>query len=301
MGYTERHERKVSRMIEKRTILKEVSLSGMGVHTGENVRLTLKPASSGKVVFFRLDLGGCRVEVDARRAESGHCTSLVDGPCVVRTIEHLLAVLLMLGIDSLDIEIYGSEIPILDGSALPIARAILKSGVGGLPERKKVLRILKAHTLCDGQASLSFSPDDDFRLTYVIDFPHPAIGRQAYSAVMTRESFLVDIAPARTFGFLKDVPELWRKGLARGGTLKNAVVLDEERVVSGPLRFPDEFVRHKMLDLIGDLALLGHPLLGHFRAEKAGHRLHREAVCFLLEHPDFWTYEEQGFPSYLET
>jgi len=287
-------------MIEKRTILKEVSLSGVGVHTGEKVRLSLKPASSGKIIFSRLDMGGCRVEIDSRRAESGNCTSLVDGNCVVRTIEHLLAVLFILGVDSLDIELDGGEIPIFDGSALPLSRAILESGLRNLPERRRAIRIIKPYTLREGQASLTFSPDEEFRLTYIIDFSHPAIGRQAFSVAMTRESFLNDIAPARTFGFLKDVPELWRKGLARGGTLENAVVLDEERVVSGPLRFPDEFVRHKVLDLLGDLALLGHPLFGHFQAERAGHRLHLEAVRFLVEHPDFWAFEERRFPRYLE-
>jgi len=287
-------------MIEKRTVLKEVFLSGVGIHSGETVSLALKPSLSGKIVFRRLDLEGCQVEVDPRRVETGNCSSLVEGRCVVRTVEHLLAVLYILGIDSLDVDLEGSEIPILDGSALPLARAILSVGVSRIPGQRKVMRIVRPHTVRDGKASLSFSPDGDFRLTYGIDFSHPLIGRQAFSLTMTREAFLAEIAPARTFGFLKDVPELWRKGLARGGTLENAVILDEEKPISGPLRFPDEFVRHKVLDLVGDLALLGNPLLGHFQAEQAGHRLHLEAVHFLLDHPDYWAFEEQEGPCFLE-
>lgn len=287
-------------MVEKRTIAQPVSFSGIGVHSGLLSSITLKPASTGKVTFRRLDLGGSWVEVDVRRVESGHCSSLVDGPTVVRTVEHLLAVLHVLGVWSLDIELNGAEVPILDGSALPLARAILKAGLVRVPGRWKAIRITKPHVLHDGPATVSFSPDEEFRITYAIDFSHPAIGRQVFSAGMTREFFLTEIAPARTFGFLKDVPELWKKGLARGGTLENAVVLNADRVISGPLRFPDEFVRHKMLDFIGDLALLGYPLFGHFQAEKAGHRLHLQAVRFLIDHPDCWTFEEDDCPGYLK-
>ncbi len=288
------------KMIERRTIGKAVSLSGVGIHSGEQVTLSIKPASSGQVVFYRVDLGGCRVEVDPKLVETGYCSSLVKGKCEVRTIEHLMAVLYILGIDSLDIDLNGAEIPIMDGSALPMARALLNAGLTQIPGQRKAIRILKSHSLAEGEARVSFSPDDDFRVSYVIDFPHPAIGRQAFSSVLTRESFLMTIAPARTFGFLKDVSDLWKKGLARGGTRENAVILDEHRVITGPLRFADEFVRHKVLDFIGDLALLGHPLLGHFQAEKAGHRLHLEAVRFLADHPDFWTFEEQAGPRFLE-
>lgn len=219
---------------------------------------------------------------------------------MIRTVEHLLAVLYILGIDSLEIDLDGEEIPILDGSALPIAEAILDAGLREIPGKRKTIRLTKPYTLHEGEASLSFRPDPDFKLTYIIDFSHPAIGRQMFSSVVTREGFLAEIAPARTFGFLKDVAELWRKGLAKGGNLDNAIVLNENKVISGPLRFADEFVRHKVLDLIGDLALLGHPLLGHFQAERAGHRLHLKAVHFLLEHPEFWTFEEMQYPRFLE-
>lgn len=288
-------------MIEKRTIQKEVFLSGVGIHSGRQVSLTLRPSACGRIVFRRLDLGGREVEVDPLRVESENSSSLVSEDCAIQTVEHLLAVLYVLGIDSLEIDLDGGEIPIMDGSALPLARAILESGLSRLPGRRKAVRILKPYTLQEGQASLSFSPDQDFRLTYVIDFSHPAIGRQAFSFAATREAFLAEIAPARTFGFLKDVPELWKKGLAKGGTLENTVVLDDEKVINGPLRFPDEFVRHKILDLIGDLALWGHPLLGHFQAWRAGHSLHLETVRFLLRNPDYWTFEESAAPRFLES
>jgi UDP-3-O-[3-hydroxymyristoyl] N-acetylglucosamine deacetylase len=168
-----------------------------------------------------------------------------------------------------------------------------------LPQEKRVVRLLKPHTVEEENARLSFSPAPGLKISYAIDFPHPLIGRQEISFDLTRKAFLHEIAPARTFGFLKDVAELKKRGLALGGTLDNAVVLDEHRVLSGSLRFPDEFVRHKVLDLIGDLALFGHPLLGHFQAERAGHHLHLRAVLFLLDNPDFWTFEERTAPRFL--
>jgi UDP-3-O-[3-hydroxymyristoyl] N-acetylglucosamine deacetylase len=286
-------------MIEKRTIRKEISFSGTGIHSGKKVTLTLNPSSRGKILFRRLDLAGLEIDVDPEKVEIKNAVSLIGKSGVVQTIEHLMAVLYILGIDSLEIGLSGPEIPFLDGSAAPFAQHVLKAGRKLLSEKKKAVKIIKAHTLYDNQASLSFSPDEDFRLTYLIDFSHPLIGRQELSLILTQKAFLAEIAPARTFGFLKDVSELQRQGLIRGGTLENAVVLDSEKVISGPLRYPDEFVRHKMLDLIGDLSLLGYPLLGHFRADRAGHRLHLKAVRFLLHNPDFWTFEEASLPGYL--
>ncbi len=286
-------------MIEQRTVKKEVVLSGVGIHSGQKVSLTLRPSCCGRMIFRRLDLGGREIEVDPLRTALGNASSLVSEHFTVQTVEHLLAVLYVLGVDSLEIELDGGEIPIMDGSALPLAQAILERGLSRLPGRRRVVRILKPCTLHEGEASLSFAPDQDFRLTYSIDFSHPAIGRQEFSFAATREGFLAEIAPARTFGFLKDVPELWKRGLAKGGTLENALILDDEKVINGPLRFPDEFVRHKILDLIGDLALWGHPLLGHFQASKAGHSLHLKTIHFLLRNPDYWTFDESKAPRFL--
>ncbi|MDH7512966.1 MAG: UDP-3-O-acyl-N-acetylglucosamine deacetylase [Clostridiales bacterium] len=287
-------------MVEKRTIQREVFLSGVGIHSGQRVSLTLRPSACGRIVFRRLDLGGREIEVDPLKVESKNSSSLISEDCAVQTVEHLLAVLHILGIDSIEIDLDGGEIPVMDGSALPLAHAILEPGLSRLPSQKKVVKILREHTLREGQASLSFSPDQDFRLTYSIEFPHPAIGSQEFSFAATRQGFLAEIAPARTFGFLKDVLELWKRGLAKGGTLENAVILDDEKVINGPLRFPDEFVRHKILDLIGDLALWGHPFLGHFKAYRAGHSLHLKTIHFLLRNPDFWAFEESEAPSFLD-
>jgi UDP-3-O-[3-hydroxymyristoyl] N-acetylglucosamine deacetylase len=286
-------------MRHKQTILRTVFLSGLGMHSGEQVHLTLRPSLEGRISFRRADMGGLRVEIDPRKIDARNCSCLVFDAGRIQTLEHLAAALHVLGVDSVEIVLKGGEIPIMDGSAAPLAEAILEAGLSPLPQTGRSIRILKPHTIRLEGSSLSFSPDPDFRVSYAIDFRHPLIGRQEISFSLTRKLFLEEIAPARTFGFLKDVARLRERGLALGGNLNNAVVLDEKKIISGPLRFRDEFVRHKVLDLIGDLALLGHPLLGHFRAERAGHLLHNRAVIFLLDHPDFWAYEEDACPSFL--
>jgi len=287
-------------MFQMRTVKRPVSVSGVGIHSGKQVSLTIKPSSKGKILFRRMDLDRLEVEIDPRKTESLNCTCLVFESGRIRTLEHLLAVLHILGLVSVEIELEGEEIPILDGSAAPLMEAILQAGLQPLPQAVVAVRILKPHTLEEKGASLSFSPDPDFRVSYAIDFSHPLIGRQDISMSLTQDRFREEIAPARTFGFLKEAAELRKRGLALGGSLDNAVVLDEERLISGQLRFRDEFVRHKVLDLIGDLALFGHPLFGHFRAERAGHRLHHQAVLFLLDHPDFWAYEKDSAPRFLQ-
>jgi UDP-3-O-[3-hydroxymyristoyl] N-acetylglucosamine deacetylase len=287
-------------MFQMRTVKRPVSVSGVGIHSGKQVSLTIKPSSKGKILFRRMDLDRLEVEIDPRKTESLNCTCLVFESGRIRTLEHLLAVLHILGLVSVEIELEGEEIPILDGSAAPLMEAILQAGLQPVPQAVVAVRILKPHTLEEKGASLSFFPDPDFRVSYAIDFSHPLIGRQDISMSLTQDRFREEIAPARTFGFLKEAAELRRRGLALGGSLDNAVVLDEERLISGQLRFRDEFVRHKGLDLIGDLALFGHPLFGHFRAERAGHRLHHQAVLFLLDHPDFWAYEKDSVPRFLQ-
>ncbi len=286
-------------MFNKQTLRREISFSGVGIHSGEQVNLTLKPSQSGKILFQRSDLGGLEVEPDPRKIEALNCSCLVFESGRIQTLEHLMAALFIFGLDSLTVELHGGEIPILDGSALLLAQAIAEAGVVPISQEKQVVRLLRPHTLEENGARLSFSPASDFKVSYAIEFDHPLIGRQEISIDLTRESFLREIAPARTFGFLKDVAELKKRGLALGGTADNAVVLDEKGIISGPLRFPDEFVRHKVLDLIGDLALFGYPLLGYFQAERAGHRLHLQAVLFLLNNPGYWTFEETAAPRFL--
>ena len=274
-------------MIEKRTIQKEIHLSGVGIHSGKEVDLLLRPSSSTGIVFRRTDLNNLELILDTKKIKAKSSTYLTSEGCKIQTLEHLLAVIYVFGIDSLIIEINGDEIPIMDGSASPFVQAVLKAGIKPLPGKKKSIKILKPFIIKEEDAAISFYPDSDFKITYSIEYDHPLIQRQELSLSVNLENFVTEIAPARTFGFLKDVPSLRAQGLALGGSLDNTVVLDEKGVISGSLRYPDEFVRHKILDLIGDLSLMGSPLIGHFKAHKAGHSLHLKAIHFLLDNPEF--------------
>jgi len=277
-------------MAEKCTIQKDIHLSGIGIHSGESVDIFLKPSSSGEIILRRRDLDNLEIRIDPHTIKTKRGSFLEAKESKILTLEHLLAVLYVFGLDSLVIELKGGEIPIMDGSALPFVQAIEKAGIKLLPQKKKYIKILKPYTIQEKDAYISFHPDSVFKITYSIEYDHPAIKCQELSLSLSLKNFVKEIAPARTFGFLKDVPHLRREGLALGGSLENAVVLDEKEIISGPLRYPDEFVRHKILDLIGDLSLLGCPLLGHFRAHKAGHSLHLKIIRFILDRPEFWNY-----------
>lgn len=278
-------------MIQKGTIKKEVLFSGIGVHSGKQVELWLKPSSSGEIIFRRIDLDNSEFHLDPKKIEAKNCSMLVTKKGRIQTLEHFMAVLFMLGVDSLILELNGEEIPIVDGSAFPFVEAILKAGIKPLQEKKKSIKILKPFIIQEEDALISVVPDSDFRITYLIEYDHPAIESQELSLSINKENFIKQIAPARTFGFLKDVPALRAQGLALGGSLENAIVLDERSIINGPLRFPDEFVRHKILDFIGDLFLLNSSIIGHFKAHRAGHSLHLKAVHFILDNPEYWTYE----------
>jgi len=275
-------------MIAKKTIKKEIVISGVGIHTGRPVDLKLKPSDSGKIIFRRTDLDEFECSLDPRQIESKNCTMFVSKTGKILTLEHLLAVLWVYGIDSLIVELNGEEIPIMDGSALYFVRAVHQAGIRDLPQRKSSIKITQRFLIQENDASISAAPDPELKITYHIHFEHPCIKHQELSISVNPENFKREIAPARTFGFLKEVPDLHAQGLAIGGSLKNAVVLDETRVVNGPLRFPDEFVRHKILDFIGDLSLMGSSVTGHFIAKKAGHALHLKMIHFLLDHAEYW-------------
>jgi UDP-3-O-[3-hydroxymyristoyl] N-acetylglucosamine deacetylase len=261
----------------KRTLAAPLRFSGVGIHTGKPVTMTLLPSEAGDLVFVRTDIGGEIRSVEAD-VESGRFTALSSGGLRVLTIEHLMAALSACGVDSLRIELDAEEAPILDGSAFPYARAISEAGTSPVPVERKKLKIIRPFTIEDGGASFSVEPDEVFRISYDIHFDHPAVGRQRLELAVSEDTFLREIAPARTFGFFRDVDDLRRRGLALGGSLDNAVVFDETGVMNGPLRFPDECVRHKIADLIGDLFLLGCPVLGRFAAVRAGHALHLRMV-----------------------
>jgi UDP-3-O-[3-hydroxymyristoyl] N-acetylglucosamine deacetylase len=274
-------------MPAKKTVEKEVIVSGIGIHSGKPVQLKLMPSDSGEIVFSRVDLGNLKLKPDPMNIQAKNCTVLVTDKGKIQTLEHLLAVLWVYGIDSLTIELDQEEIPAMDGSSLHFVRAIHKAGIRNLPLDKRPVKITKPFIIEKNGASITVEPAKELKITYHIDYEHPCIQKQSLSIILNTEIFETEIAPARTFGFVKDVPELQKRGLARGGSLHNAVVLDKERIISGPLRFPDEFVRHKILDFIGDLSLLARPVTGHFIANKAGHELHLRIVRFLSKNPAY--------------
>ncbi len=275
--------------MRKKTLKKVKEITGVGVHSGQKINLTLRPSDAGYIEFIRTDLKNSAIKIDPRRIEAKFSTALKDKDKTIQTPEHLLAVLYVFGIDSLSIELDGKEIPILDGSAEPFVRLIQDGGTRELLEKKKKSKILQPFRVQAGDASIAVEPADDCRITYIIEYDHPVLRRQEIDLSISTDVFIKEIAPARTFGFLKDVPAMRSQGLALGGSLENAIVLDEHKVINGPLRFPDEFVRHKVLDFLGDLSLLGCSVSGHFKAYKAGHFLHHKLVLFLLDNPEYWS------------
>ncbi len=266
------------------TLAREACFAGVGAHTGAEVRVRLRPSDQGRIVFLRTDLGGLIIPVNAASAQASQCMVLSEGGARVRTVEHLLAALLMSGVDSLEVELDGEEIPILDGSAAPLVEILEEAGRRPLSGPRRYLRVVRPLLVADGRSAVAFEPASNFEVSYEIDYPHPLIGEQKLALALDPEAFRSQVAPARTFGFLKDAERLRAQGLALGSSLENTLVLDDRGLVNPPLRFPDEFVRHKVLDLVGDLALLGAPLLGRVAARRAGHSLHLRAVqAFLRE------------------
>jgi UDP-3-O-[3-hydroxymyristoyl] N-acetylglucosamine deacetylase len=274
------------------TIASEISVRGIGLHTGApvNVRLLPAPARQG-IVFRRTDLDGFQIEAVARHvARLSYATSLMKRGVLISTTEHLLSALAGAGVDNVVIEIDNLEVPILDGSALPFTRLIAQAGQRRQRTRRRYARVVKPVEVVDGPKRIAIYPSESFGIEYGIFFPHPLIGRQRYSLPLNAASYEAEIAPARTFGFLQEVEMLRKNGLVRGGSLENAVVLTGDGVMNAEgLRFPNEFCRHKILDLIGDLMMLGHPLIGHVVAERAGHALHYALVAQLLRDRSAWT------------
>jgi UDP-3-O-[3-hydroxymyristoyl] N-acetylglucosamine deacetylase len=262
------------------------------MHTGRQVHMRLAPREHGDILFRRTDLDGLEFEIDPRAMICRNSMVLLKGDQRIHTLEHLLATLYVYGIDSVLVELDAEEIPILDGSALALAQALEEAGTRPLPGKIEALKIQEKLVVEAGEARISVGPWDSFEIDYTIVFDHPLIGAQRLGLEIDPDAFKGEIAPARTFGFLKDVPELYARDLAQGGSFDNAVILDEKSVINGPLRFPDEFVRHKILDILGDFSLLGHPLFARVEAYKAGHSLHLKTVRYILEHPDVWILEE---------
>ncbi len=270
--------------VERKTISTKVSITGIGLHSGIYTKVELHPApASSGITFVRADLDGLRIAaLQASTTALDHATTVGKDDVSVGTVEHLLAALVAFGITDLDIHIDGPEVPVVDGSALPFMHLIDAAGVRGLGTEVSVLRIAEPIEVVEGEKSIRIAPANRLILNYKIDFTHPAIGKQSFHFDFHRDNFLKKIAPARTYGFLRDVEKLRAAGLARGGSVENCIVLDDRVVMNGPLRFRDEFVRHKILDLLGDLALLGRPIVGEITAHRAGHALHSRFVEKIL-------------------
>ena len=276
--------------MRQRTIAEKISCTGIGLHSGAPVEFTLHPGRIDSGIVFASQRAGQSVEVAARPESvvgTRHATSLGGRGLTVGTVEHLLAALYGIGIDNVRIELGGGEIPIMDGSAASFVFLIRAAGIYEQPAPRRILRIRRPIEVADGLRRIRIEPARSFRVSYAIDFSHPAIGRQSIDNLELGDGvFERKLCRARTFGFLHEVQALWRAGLARGGSLDNTVVLDERRVLNPEgLRMPDEFVRHKVLDLLGDLALLGMPIQGHVKVERGGHALHQRLIAELANDP----------------
>jgi len=277
-------------MNAQRTLRRTVSCTGIGLHSGNKVTLSLKPAPADYGIRFqRSDLGG--LEIPATVTHLGgiqYQTGLTREAVSVETVEHLLAALTALGIDNAIVELNHPEVPIMDGSAAPFVHLILnEAGVKKLQSPRRYLKVLRPIALTHGDKRIALYPAEHLKITYSISFDHPLLRHQTRTMKISEESFVEDIAPARTFGFLKEVEMLRQRGLALGGSLDNAVVLGETGALNA-LRFDDEFVRHKILDAIGDLTLVGYPVIGHLVAHRGGHALHTAFAAKILEETDAW-------------
>ncbi len=281
--------------MEQTTIARRVQCRGTGLHGGEEVDLALEPAEPDTGVVFVVPdpvrPGGCR-EIPARASavrSSARATTLSDGAgASISTVEHLLATLSALGVDNVRVELSGDEVPGMDGSARPLVDWVRSAGRRGQAVTRRRLRVRRGFEIREGERSIRVEPADGLSVCYAIDFDHPCIGRQSLELAEVDEAcFERELAGARTFGFQSEIETLRASGLALGGSFANAIVLDERRVLNDSgLRWPDEFVRHKVIDLLGDLALLGAPLEACVRVERGGHRLHHRLVAALLDRAD---------------
>jgi UDP-3-O-[3-hydroxymyristoyl] N-acetylglucosamine deacetylase len=271
-------------MLRQRTLKSLIKASGVGLHTGQKVRMVLRPAPvETGVVFRRVDLAS-PVDIPARAelvGEARLASTLVKGEAKVYTVEHLMSALSGLGIDNVYVDLDAQEVPIMDGSASPFVLLLQQAGIEEQAAPKRFMRVKRTVEVKDGDKWARLDPYEGYKLTFSIDFRHPVIERSTQSVTVdfAETSYLKEIARARTFGFMHEVEALRESGLALGGGLDNAVVLDEYRVLNTDgLRFTDEFIRHKMLDAVGDLYLLGRPLLGAFSAHKSGHALNNQLL-----------------------
>lgn len=281
-------------MIKQRTLKNTIRATGVGLHTGEKVYLTLRPAEPNTGIFFRrVDLAE-PITIKATPKNVGETTlstTLVSGNVKISTIEHLLSAFAGLGIDNAVIDVSAPEVPIMDGSAGPFVFLLQSAGVEEQNSPKHYIRIKRSVRVEDGDKWAEFNPFEGFKVTFTIDFEHPAFGEDVKTATMDFSSttFVKEVSRARTFGFMKDIDMLRKNNLALGGSLDNAIVVDDDKILNEDgLRCADEFVKHKILDAIGDLYLLGYSLIGEFTGYKSGHGLNNKLLLRLLEEKDAW-------------
>ena len=281
-------------MVGQRTIRNSIRATGVGLHTGRKVLMTVRPGQPDTgIVFQRTDLPGS-ADIPARAGYVGETnlgTTLIQGEAKVSTVEHLLSAFAGLGIDNARVELNAPEVPIMDGSAGPFVFLLQSAGLEEQPVPKRFTRVKRTVRVEDGDKWAQFDPYEGFRVNFEIEFDHPIFKRRLQRATMdfSTTAFLKEISRARTFGFMRDLEMLRSRNLALGGTLDNAIVLDESRVLNeGGLRYEDEFVKHKILDAIGDLYLLGHSLIGEFSGHKSGHGLNNLLLRTLQADPQAW-------------
>ena len=290
-------------MIRQRTLRNSIKATGVGLHTGEKVLLTLSPAPVDTgIVFRRTDLNPV-AEIPARAdlvGETTLSTCLIHNDARVSTIEHLLSAMAGLGVDNAYVDVTAPEIPIMDGSAAPFVFLLQSAGLVEQHAPKKFIRVKREVTVTDGDKSATFLPLEGFKISFGIDFDHPVFKHRAATTEIdfSTTSFVREISRARTFGFVEEIEYLRSKGLARGGSMDNAIVIDDYKVLNNDgLRYEDEFVKHKVLDAIGDLYLLGYSLIGEYQAFKSGHALNNQALRTLISQKDAWemvTFEDLG-------
>jgi UDP-3-O-[3-hydroxymyristoyl] N-acetylglucosamine deacetylase len=292
-------------MIRQRTLRNPIRATGIGLHTGEKVYLSLKPAPVDRgIVFRRVDLNPA-VEIEALAENVGDtslATTLTKGDVSVSTVEHLLSAMAGLGIDNAYVDVSSGELPIMDGSAGPFVFLIQSAGIKEQEAPKKFIRIKKSLTVKQGDKVASLHPFDGFKVSFTIDFDHPVFASRKSTAEIdfSTTSFVKEISRARTFGFMHEFEYLRSKGLVRGGSFDNAIVVDDYKIVNEDgLRYDDEFVKHKVLDAIGDLYLLGNSLIGEFKAYKSGHASNNAVLRELISRKDAWevvTYDDESSP-----
>ncbi len=281
-------------MIVQRTLDHMIRCSGIGLHSGRKIELVLHPAPEDSgITFARSDLG---IDIPAKSdfvTDTRLCTTIGNGSAQISTVEHLLSALAGLGVDNARIEVSGPEVPIMDGSSAPFVFLIQCAGIREQSKAKKVLRVLKRVEVEEGDKRCALYPAAGFKISYLLDYDHPLLRKRQVTIDFARQAYTREISRARTFGFLHEVEALQKAGLALGGSLENAIVLDTHRVVNeGGLRYEDECVRHKILDTLGDLSLSGYPIVGAFEGELTGHDMNHKLVTALLADPSSYRIEE---------